>query len=286
MRSQRRDVVTEAAYHFKEAARDHVLAGSADSGAKCRNLLADLTAAFNPATWQVIRFASKMKLEPAEPFVAMGRQLLSSDRDLPSDASGRSLIWMISQRLDQLVAQRKQDGNYSSNHDSEELAVVASQLIVDVIASLGGNRPVEGMVSEILEHEQIRRLIKDSEQARAFREVIKKLVQNKAADLTSIRPDVLHEAIAEMYQGISAMRLELYERVFVAGRLGYADLFLAMLGAAATNEEAEAIFSKYGPCLDRRLIRYITTFGWKKMKKSLLGEIRRGYDRFEMFYPG
>jgi hypothetical protein len=287
LQSQRREVITEAIYHFTEAARDHTLAGKRDSRAICRNLLADLTAAFNPATWQVIRFASSRKLEPTEPFIAMGHQLHSRAPGLPSDWSGRSLIWMISRRLDQLAVQRKQDGNQNRNHELEELAAFASRLITDVGATTGGDRPMEGMVSEILEHQQIRRLIKDSEQVRLFREGIRKLVQNNAADLTTIRADVLHEAIAEMFQGNSSMRLELYERVFVAGGgVVYGDLFLAMLGAAATNEEAEAILSKYCKRLDPNLIRNINAFAWKKVKRSLLSEVRRGYDRFEMFYPG
>jgi len=286
IRSQRRDVITEAAYHFIQAARINELVGDTRGYVRCRGLLTDLTAAFNPATWQVVRFAGQMKLDPPEPFVEMGRELLSSTAYLPSDSSVSTLIRFIARRLDQLIVHRKQERHYALHNDTEELAGFAAQLVIDVSKSQGGNRPMESTISEILEHGQIRRLIKDKELLHKFREVISEQIKNESADLTTIRPDILHEAIAETYpeSNSRSVRLELYERIYANSHLGYANLFLAMLGATTKEEEAEVLFAKYIPSLGQKAIRYITTLEWKKTKKTLLEDLRRGYDRFEMFH--
>lgn len=287
MRSFRREVIAEAVYHLNKAAKYYLQVQRRDGYSRCRQLAADLIAAFYPASWRTIRVAAQLRLLPLEPFIAMGSDLLNGEAGQPSDLSGRDLVRLIAGRLDELVGDRRRSGRYEMNADSERLSATACQLIANVCNSLGENRPMEGTISEILEHPRIRQLVADKEQLRKFRDTIKKVINGPSFDLSSIRPDVLHETISEMYQEDSARseRLRLYEQAFISGHLSYADLYLAMLGAAATHEEAEMLMAKYVPRLDRKLIDYILDYKWRNAKSNLLPEMRRGFTRFEMHYP-
>jgi hypothetical protein len=280
------EVITEASYHFAEATACYRTIGAQEELISCRNLLTDLTGAFNLPSWQVIRFAASERLKPVEPFVAMGQELLANNADSLSDFAAVSLLQHIGERLIQLIDHRRAEGDFSTHPDVEALVSTTTRLVETVRLSLSGTKPMRSSAIEILKNKTIRRLIKNREDLKAFRHVAEELINGNGLGIEDVGPDFLQALVAELYPGREdrKTRFGLYAKIFSTGHSGYAALFLGMLGTAPSEDDAEELVAKYSKSIEPKSIKYIRSLAWRKPAGPLLDDLRSGFSRFENYY--
>ena len=263
--------VTEAAYHLGQAAAlFHELGDHRERA--CGNMLGRLMSFGMPPNSRHIRLAAKLRIQPAEPFVAMALELKQAGQSWDSE-SLNALCMLLTERIKDFESRRRE---IVGMQEAElQLRVFASWLVDLTLGTFKDAQPAIAAAASLYNGgSYVVPAIKLAE----LREACLAAIRDEDISLESTNPNILHGLIFEGYDQPKD-RHRHYKRA-LDGHPTYAGLFLAALGTSPSLEEAEAFIAARSPLLSAKARDYIMRLSWRRLPARLRREVETGYEYF------